>query len=795
MASEEGSFAPTAFAEGTDRPSEGSRFGARYLVLRLLGRGGMGSVFAVADTQLGEEVALKVLDGPSSSGAAVERFRREVRLARRITHRNVARIFDIGEHAGAHYLTMELVAGESLADQLARGERPSPARACAIAAEVARGLAAAHATGVVHRDLKPGNVLIEAGNGRAVITDFGIACALTGEVRLTVDAGAWIGTPAYMSPEQLRGEAIDGRSDLYALGVMLFELLTGKLPFPGGGALQVALARLTGAPIDPRTLVAVDDELASLVLECLAVDPSARPASAEELAERLAALALAGASTSAGPITPVPRTSTSHRATTPTVAGALTFAATAVGDRSVAVLPFRYRGPAAEEYMADALTDELIDLLSMTKGLRVTARGATARFTGNVDPRTVGSELGVDAVVEGAIQRAGEDIRISARLVTVATGFQTWSERFDGRLADVFELQDRIAKRVAEALRAELQTDTFRAGAPAEAIELYLRARKAMRTLTLGGDGPDGAVGLLERCLELAPEFRPAIAAHAMASERLWFIPGNKADVSRREAAEAAVARALALAPELAESHLAAARLAMQSADYGVSARELATALSIAPTFPAAHDALGGLQCEAGRANEGVRHLRLAAELDPSCAPSLVYEVRAYELRGDRAGSDRALEQVQSRCGGWEVGLVGMDARIGAWRGDRERVVRARGRAIRIEGAAQIFDLLFAGYLGEISAEQIETMFGVIVHANLSPRFRSLISQVCAEGMAVLGDVDLATRMVQRAVDDALVDIDWLEHCPVLDCVRARPEYPAMRHRVRARAEAIWLVE
>ncbi|HWB73432.1 MAG TPA: serine/threonine-protein kinase [Nannocystaceae bacterium] len=788
MSSDEGSFAPTGISHASDRPREGSRFASRYLVLRLLGRGGMGSVFAVADTELGEEVALKVLDAHSSSGDAVERFRREVRLARRITHKNVARIFDIGEHGGTHYLTMELVAGESLADLLARGERLAAARACTIAAEVARGLAAAHATGVVHRDLKPGNVLMDK-SGRAVITDFGIACALSGEVRLTVDAGAWMGTPAYMSPEQLRGDALDGRSDVYALGVMLFELLTGKLPFSGDGALQIALARLTRAPIDPRTLVALDDPLADLVLACLAVDPAARPPDAASLAEQLAALA--GATT----IATTPSATMQTRNAPRTTSGSPTYVATAVGDRSVAVLPFRYRGPADEEYLAEALTDELIDLLSMTRGLRVTARGATAKFTGNVDPRAVGKELGVDAVVEGVIQRAGENIRISAKLVTVETGFQTWSDRFDGKLADVFELQDRLAKRVAEGLRAELQTDTFRAGASPEAIEFYLRARKAMRTFTLGGDGPDGAVGLLERCLALAPDFRPAIAAQAVATERMWFIPSNTGDASRREAAEAAIARALAEAPQLAESHLAAARLSMQRADYGVAARELATALSIAPTFAIAHEALGGLQCEAARAAEGLRHLQLAAELDPTCAPSLVYEVRFHELKGDHDAADRALEQLQRRCGGWEVGLVGMDARIGAWRGDRERVIRARDRSVRIDGAARFFDMLFAGYLGQIPPPQLDQLITMALHGNLSPRFRSLISQIGAEGMAVAGADELASAMIQRAVDDALVDIDWLERCPVLAGVRARPEYAKQRERVRARAEAIWILE
>ncbi|HET6584106.1 MAG TPA: serine/threonine-protein kinase, partial [Nannocystaceae bacterium] len=543
--------AATLVGSGTATAMTGRRFADRYRIERLLGRGGMGTVWAALDERLGERVALKILQGEGSpTSAAIERFRREVRLARRITHPNVARIYDIGDHDGVHYLTMEWIRGRSLAESLVAGVPWAPARALAVAEQIACGLAAAHACTVIHRDLKPGNVLIEE-SGRAVITDFGIACAMTGDVKLTVDRGSWLGTPAYMSPEQVRGDEIDLRSDVYALGTILFELLTGRLPFEGDGVFAVALARIQEPACDPATLVPLDPGIAALVRACLATDPAQRPATIGDVHAEIVRLR---GTTSGSLVAPAPRP-------TPT------FVSVRTADHGIAVLPFRYRGPASDDYLADALTDELVDLLSNTRGLKVAARGATMRFVDDPDPKRIGAELGVEAVIEGTVQRAGSQVRISARLLATTTGFQTWSERFEGRLDDVFDLQDRMAKRVAESLRVELERHASVGEHCGEAVELYLRARKRAGAVDLGGVGPDNALALLDRAIELAPHFKPALAAHAIVTERMWFYPGAPRDVDWAERTRLSVERALAEAGDLAETHVAAARHAAHTMD------------------------------------------------------------------------------------------------------------------------------------------------------------------------------------------------------------------------------------
>jgi serine/threonine-protein kinase len=785
-------IAATQAATDSTLPGPGRRFAKRYLVDKLLGRGGMGSVWAVLDIDLGERVALKTLDHADSSTTTVERFRREVRLARRVTHRNVARIFDIGESAGMHYLTMELVEGTSLAARLEQGPL-APAVALELALQIANGLHSAHGVEIVHRDLKPANVLLEPG-GRAVVTDFGIACAVTGDVRLTVEGAGFMGTPAYMSPEQVRGDTIDARSDIYSLGVMLFEMLTGRLPFPGDSAISLAVARLQQPPDDPRDHAAVGDAVAQLVLDCLAREVGDRPQTVGDVATRIGALlADADATTGVAPAkcaAPSP-TLSARPGSTVDATRTPTFASTRVGQQGVAVLPFRYRGVAGEEYLADALTDEVIDLLSRNRGLRVSARGATAKFGTDGDPRAIGKELGVDVVVDGSVQRAGDAIRIQVRLVAVDTGYQLWSERFDGKLTDVFDLQDKIATQVAETLRVQIATVDQRNEVPAEAVALYMRARSLMRLYHMGGAGPDGCVGLLEQALALAPAFRPAIAAHAVATERMWFSPATRGDIRWHERAIASVERAMNEAPDMPETHLAAARMSMQSADYGNAARAIARAISIAPTFATAHEVLGILQCEGGRPEEGLRHLRLAASLDPTLTNPLMYQARYYEMHGDPARADAIFDEFERR-GVFDMGGLTMRVRISAWRGDKEAIRRQRTKIDRSESGGGPFEKLIGTYLGEVDADVALAQLRATIHSDLGPRFSTLMRQLAAETLASVGRIDDAERLLAEATDDALVDLDWMDHCPVLAPLRARPLFATLRERVAKRAGEIW---
>ena len=383
-------------------------FGGRYEILGLVGSGGMGTVYRARDVELDEIVALKLLrrdllDKPGM----LDRFRQEVKLARRVTHRNVARTFDIGEGDGEKFLTMELVEGEALSARIAREGALPLGFVAEVAASMCAGLAAAHEAGIVHRDLKPDNVLI-ARDGRVVITDFGIARAVFDAGRAAT-VGLALGTPAYMAPEQVEGATdLDARTDIYALGAMMYECLTGERPWTGDSVWSLAAARLMQPPPDPRVKRPdLPPAAAELVLRCMARKREDRFASAAQAAVALSALTMPAAEArrpSTPPAGPAPLDS---------------------GTKTVAVLPFRNTGAKDDDYIAEGLSDDLIDGLSMTPGLRVLARDAVTRAGAQGQgARDLGRELRVDVVVDGSVRRAGEQLRISARVISVADGFQ-----------------------------------------------------------------------------------------------------------------------------------------------------------------------------------------------------------------------------------------------------------------------------------------------------------------------------------------------------------------------------------
>jgi len=601
----------------------GEVFAGRYRIDEKLGEGGMGAVYRAHDLTLGEDVAIKVLSfrtKPSSED--IERFHREVRLARRITHVNVARTHDIGEHEGLHYLSMELVDGVSLEPRLAHAIPTSEAVALTI--PIVQGLSAAHKAGVIHRDLKPANVLVERG-GRIVITDFGIARGICDDAGVT-EVGQAVGTPRYMAPEQVLGHDVDARADLYAVGLILYELLTGTFPFQGSTPMSLAIARVQHAPEDPSNRVTMPRPLADIVLCCLAREPAERFQTADDLATALLSWSeSSSAQTMAMPVPPadsipVPAASRPEPPLVGTPASRSTrppFAPISVGSRSVAVLPFLHRGASGSSDLAENLAAELIDVMSRIRDIRVLAYGATSRFADERDPRVVGDELGAHAIVDGTVQVSGQRLRISVRLIDVPTGIQTWSGRFESEMGDIFDLQERLSRRIAEELRTSLTAESFRDHVAPEAMDLYLQGRKRIR----GGylEGTNGATDLFAQSIALEPKFAPAIAAHALSCVRAWWqetvSPKPK---SMAEESKVSVARALEFAPGLAETQLALGMLQLQLGNLERSAVALAASIDIAPTFASAQRYLGDLQCEAGRVDEGLKRLRLANELDPT---------------------------------------------------------------------------------------------------------------------------------------------------------------------------------
>ncbi|WAS93107.1 serine/threonine-protein kinase [Nannocystis punicea] len=830
-------------------------YAGRYRVERLVGRGGMGAVYRAVDAMVGDVVALKVLDIEITRAPdQLEWFRREVRLARRITHPNVARTHDMGEAGGTHFITMEFIEGTTLQDVLRvreDGERRrlalEPARTARVMLAVCEGLAAAHAAGVVHRDLKPANILIE-NTGRVVLTDFGIARALTDEGGRTQGL---VGTPLYMSPEQVSGKPVDTRTDVYAVGLMLFEMLTGALPFAGEARasgpvspLTIALARLTEPPPDPRTVHAdLPPVLSELVLQCMSQEPEERPAGATAVAERLRAwLVSVGESAAPQAVAPVlaAMAAKAHReATTIVGTGALTPRATTVPapstmasgrlnstaggsagastnvgrstlptsamrslapvpstERALAVLPFRYQGPPDQSYLGDALSDELIDVLSRTRGLRVLGSGATAQYRDNRDPRAIGTNLGVDAVVDATVQCSPTQIRVLARLVEVASGTQLWSDRFESRIEDVFEMQDRMSKRIAEALRVELNTVAARGDAPAEAVALYLRARRKITSLHILGE--DGAIELLEACMQLAPEFRPALASYAVACMRAWFLPAfSEAPADRDWAAEArrALARALADASDLAETHLAKAMLAVQTGEWRDAVQALVKALEIAPTYAHAHQYLAQLQVEAGNTREGVSRARLAVDLEPRLFVGLFDVARVHALRGELVEYEEILRRIEADAR-YRNPTTQIRLRVAGWYGDLDRV-RDVLDSIRDEvmvGFAKFSVGYARGLLGELDKAELDAYVLSIIADGVSPRLYTLICQLAVEIYCARGFYEDALVYFQKAADSVLIDVEWVDRCPSLKPLANLPGFGEARRKVKTRVQSMWSV-
>lgn len=763
----------------------GERFADRYTVEALIGRGGMGTVYRVRDTMVDEAIALKLLGAASLD--VVERFRREVRLARRITSPHVARTHDLGTHAGVHYLTMELVEGVSLGRKLEDGPL-SPSRAARVGAAIARGLAAAHAASVVHRDLKPDNVLLEASTGRVVVTDFGIARALESE--RTRATGGIAGTPAYMAPEQLTGAPIDGRADLYALGVVLFEMLTGVLPFEGDTPISIAVARLHRPPRDLNSLRAVPPELARVVDALLAREREQRPEAAASVALTLDEIAAASdQGTTPSAISMPTNASFQKLIVTPSPH---TPSSTSGLRRLIAVPAITYRGAPDQAHLPDGIADELVDLLSRTRGISAIGRAAVQNeMARERDPRVIGRNLGATHLLEGTLQASGGKVRLTMRLADVQSGVQVWTYKEDFETHEGFGLEERAARRVAESLRIGLEGLVGNERISGEAMELYSSARKRARSPSITDRA--ATVATLDQVILLAPSFAPALAVHAMACVRAWITPRMSADDvpthDWKADALASVKRALERAAHVPETHHAAAMVYLQDGQFRDVARHARAALALAPAYPDAHLILGQLKLEAGDANAGLSSIEIALDIDPSLHVGHYERARYHGLYGDAAlydGLSKYLFDINER-----VLWAQLEVRVGAWRGEPERIRRGLDALIKsphpIAGPLAIYARVALGEQPPASGfGPASTTFA------MSPRIRSIALQMQAEAYGVSGDIDSSATCLELAATTVLVDLDWIDRCPLLAGARERPAFPEWRRAVALRCEDIW---
>jgi serine/threonine protein kinase/cytochrome c-type biogenesis protein CcmH/NrfG len=603
--------------------SPGTRLGT-YEVIGPLGRGGMGEVYRARDMRLGRNVAVKALpEAVASSPDRLARFEREARTVAGLNHPNIVTLFSVEDEDGIRFLTMELLEGQSLAALVTPAGLSLP-RLLDLSIPLADALVAAHERGIVHRDLKPGNVMVTH-EGRVKVLDFGLAKVAEDDAPVeaailtaTVDdpisrEGQVLGTVPYMSPEQIRGQAVDARTDLFAFGVILYELATGRRPFTGATPADVGSAILRDTP-EPLTKVRADlpASLARVVARCLEKNPRDRVQTALDVSNELRALRR-----TAEHVDPVnPRRPPSQRVA------------------SIAVLPFVNRSRNEEdEYFSDGLADELLNLLAKIEGLRVAARASSFQFKEKKeDLASIGHKLNVATLLDGSVRKAGNRVRIAVQLINVSDGYHLWSETYDRTLDDIFAVQDDIAHSVVKELRTALLGETPDAdasgrvrsevakaargrGQNTESHRLALQGRHMLERLT--PEDVKRGMGYLQEALRLDPDNAAAWVdlsrAHLNAAGHSWE-PAEAGVAAARGAAQ----RALSIEPDLPEAHVMLGRIQLYF-DWNWKEAEASyqRAMELAPGNAVGRHGAGILAQNAGRVDEALELYRRAVEQDP----------------------------------------------------------------------------------------------------------------------------------------------------------------------------------
>jgi len=619
----------------------GEELGPRFVIEALLGEGGMGRVYKAYDRELDRYIGLKVLlPDLANDPQIIQRFKHELLLASRISHKNILRIHDLSEADGVKFITMAFVDGEDLHNILKK-ERPLPLdRALKFARQLCAALEAAHHEGVVHRDFKPHNVLVGTGD-QVFVSDFGLATSFeTAKMGMT-RSGAFVGTPRYMSPEQVEGGTIDHRSDLYSLGLVMYEMVTGDVPFAGESTWQVMYQRVKEKPKDPKTIKPdLPDWVARIVMHCLERDPALRYQSAREILADIDAnrspsiphgvrfalphgasrwlLALGtGLVLGAGLFFAIPFTRhLVFRGATaePVAPGLPPFSQ----GRFIAVLPFRVLGSDNSlNYVADGLGEALSAKLFQLSDVRIASASAASRANDQKTPLPrIAQDLGVNYIIHGLVQGAGDKLRIVVNLENMVDNRLQWSQEFSGVTGDLLTLEDQIYLKLTDALQMKSQNAAIAAIHPTEnvaAYDLYLRGRTALRNQQ-DPKNVQAAIALFEDAIKKDPSF--ALAYTGMADASL-FMYREKKDRFWSEKAVASAQQAERLNDKLPEVHFSLGTVYAAVGQTSQAISELKRALEIAPNSDEAYRRLGRVYRSAGQKDEAIKALQKAVEINP----------------------------------------------------------------------------------------------------------------------------------------------------------------------------------
>jgi eukaryotic-like serine/threonine-protein kinase len=771
---------------------------SHYRILEKLGAGGMGVVYKAEDIRLQRFVALKFLPDVTQDAQALERFRREARAASALNHPNICTIYDIGAEGGRPFIAMEFLDGETLRTRV-HGQALPLEETLNLATQIADALDTAHGEGIIHRDIKPANIFVTR-RGQAKVLDFGLAKLVSKGVaqegaelgdetqESTSVAGIISGTPAYMSPEQVRGDTLDQRTDLFSLGLLLYEMATGLQAFKGRTGGMIIEAILTRPPAPARSVNAdMPPRFEEIINKALHKDREQRYQNAADLYADLQTVERRTDSSrrALGARPEASRADSSSRNLTARSGALRTERAAKIID-SLAVLPFENasRDP-DHEYLSDGIAGGLINSLAAIPKLRVMAQSTVLRYKGRgVDPQSVGRELNVRAVLAGRIMQSGESLRIGTELVDVATGSQIWGAQYDRKPGDIFAIQDEISAEISEKLRAKLTRAgkkrlTKHSTEDAEAYRLYLKGRHHWDQWT--EDGFYKAIEYFQRAVEKDPAYALAHAGIADA----YVLLGWNSYLPPKEAlpkAKMAALRALRLDANLGEAHAPlAAALWLHDWDWGEARAEFARSLALNPTYPTANWWYAEYLMTMGNNAEAITKMKKSQELDPL---SLIISVAIGWAHYMARQYDESMEQLRRTVElepnypvtYWILGLL--LRKLGRY----EQAITEGEKGVRLSGgsplmkAALVHTLAAAGRRND-AVHILEELMALAQKRYVSPYFFA--------GMhAGLGEMERVMEYLEKGYEEHSHWLIYLHLDPGMDGLRSNPRFQELLQRI-----------
>jgi eukaryotic-like serine/threonine-protein kinase len=736
----------------------GNALSTRYRLQRELGQGGMARVFLAHDLKYNRDVAIKVLRPDLAEEIGAARFLHEIQIAARLHHPHILPLYDSDQVDGLVYYVMPYIQGESLRQRLDRERQLPIADALQIAREVADALSYAHSCNVVHRDIKPANILMDSGH--ALVADFGVARAVGAGESST---GHVVGTPGYMSPEQIDGSRfLDGRSDIYSLGCVLFEMLTGEPPFRGATLTAVIASRLTSPVPSARSARdLVPEAVDTAVRKAMATLPADRYSTVGQFAEALG--------------------------TPATVAIAVGAAQAMVEElqsaKSVAVLPFENMSTDPEnEYFSDGITDDIIAQLSKISALKVISRTSSMQYKKTTKKITaIAQELGVGAILEGSVRRAGQRVRIVVHLVEPGSEKHLWGDTFDRQLTDIFEVQSEVAQQITGALSVALSPEEKKrvekkATQDADAYNLYLLGRfhsnKWSEQDVLKG------IECYQAAIAKDPGYAVAYAGLADAYELLSIGFSSKPPVEYLALAKGMALKALEMDDSLAEAHtsLAYARW-LGDLDWSGAEREFKRALELKTSYVMAHEWYAEFLAAQGRFDDAVGEIRKAQQLDPLAVPVnravgwILYFARRY---------DESIEELRKTLA---MNADFLGARLVLWwvhiaRGTPEEAIADIRRELEKPGLKTVKKLMLAYACA--AAGHREEANGLLWELEAKLAGDNRLSLLSALLFTALDLKDRAFQELHRAFEEREPGLLFLKVAPWLDPLRTDPRYGAL---------------